>query len=222
MCEQTPFPVARNDMERSIGYALDRGAAVTATEIEALRRTHDDPVLFDKQLQDARSAAEFASQFAAYVRKQVPSDNADPEGFVLFDTKSPSEQRDAIFHTDGEPCITVYRHVRRPDGSAARRHPTEEVCILAHEFGHFKSWYQQTTEAREQLKRISRKEQSGTDSLTADEKREAMAEETRAWAYAEEALAARGFSKWPALSGVKADAQELDRRKYGTPERQFR
>jgi hypothetical protein len=216
MCEQTPFPTSRNDTEGSIGYALDCGDALTPETLEKLRQTHDDVATFDEKLQAAKNAAALVTRLAADVRKQVPPENVDPTGFLLFEAQSPTDRRDGFFQTDGDPCITVFRYLRRPDGSVVRRAPIDELFILAHEFGHFRSWHGQSEAKRAHIKRLSAKEVDLPETLTEAEKADALAEETSAWDFARNTLAALlGFAAWPAFERARASAEENDLRKYG-------
>jgi hypothetical protein len=79
-----------------------------------------------------------------------------------------------------------------------------ELCVLAHEFGHIRSWQrgERTPAYAQALRTFNDRKQTGKHpngeqcGLIKDE-------EERAWRYAEEELRSRNFTEWPLFQSAK-------------------
>jgi hypothetical protein len=150
----------------------------------------------------------FRQKFEAYVRSQCPADHPDPGCFLYHHAKTPDDDRDGNFTAiDGVPIIRTYW----PEHGLIPREPPIETCLVAHEFGHFRSWQRQNEEQRAYLAKIVHADHSPT---TADEDA-ILAEEELAWELGRDELVSQGFEAWGVFDACRRRALGVYRQRFG-------
>jgi len=95
---------------------------------------------------------------------------------------------------------------------------SRELRVFAHEYGHFRSWVEQSNGATRTWQAYF---QAGTllgkspGSLSGDQKQLIMMEEERAWDIARDVLSEIGFSNWQELKSHREHALGIYREKMG-------
>lgn len=150
----------------------------------------------------------FRQTFEAYVRSQCPKDHPYPEEFLHYYGKLPNDDRDGNFTAKrGFPRIEIYSRAH----CAIPGEPTTETILLAHEFGHFRSWERQTQTERDRHEEIVQTERA----LTPSEQHEILAEEETAWTFARRELQLQGFEGWDVFDKYREIGLEGYRRRFG-------
>jgi hypothetical protein len=164
---------------------------------------------------------QFLLGFIDYVEKQRPAwmrDLGDGEvGFIIDGHPTlPTSGLCEIVIQDwwGEPREWPRIYIRRPERQDTAGPAVDETCILAHEFGHYRS-YQKIGFAEYdrclKCRLAAEKETDGYKKLSDADRRMVWNEEVEAWALGRTDLEANGFTWWADFERIKESCLETYR-----------